>query len=373
MTRAWKAIALLSAAVGMTLFVAQWATAATPPLAGVTPYQISVNTSGELSGIGFPPCPPCLTSEAEPIAPGTSPSVVETPGLGYEVALQGTNGHLWFTGTLVSNDDTGIQMAPGTSPALTPFNGSFQAAWQGANGDVWITSPQGPIDLGVAMAPHTSPALTEMNPNTSFPNGGYAVAVNGSNGNMWEITPNGATDSGISIAASTSPAIAELGSGQLNNAGRAGKVDYEAAWHGGNGDLFTLQLRGFVDEGLAMAPGSSPSLTRWSPSVSNLALGGYDVAFPGSNGNLWIFGSWTFGSPPPVDTGLPMLAGTNPSIAGTILAVAGAKPAPDYYIAYASPTGEVFLETKDAGPGMAADTGTSVATGTSPSITALAE
>jgi hypothetical protein len=40
------------------------------------------------------------------------------------------------------------------------------------------------------------------------------------------------------------------------------KVGYQIAWHGGNGDLFTQQLRGFVDDGIAMAPGSSPSLTR---------------------------------------------------------------------------------------------------------------
>ncbi|HEY3611536.1 MAG TPA: hypothetical protein VGL06_28840 [Pseudonocardiaceae bacterium] len=167
-----------------------------------------------------------------------------------------------------------------------------------------------------------------MNPSTSFPNRGYAVAVNGSNGNMWEITPNGATDSAISIAPGTSPAMAALPGAQLNNAGRAGMVGYEIAWHSANGDLLTLQLRGFVDEAVAMAPGSSPSLTRRSPSVSGLFLGGYDVAFPGTNGNLWIFGSWTFGSPPKEDTGLPMLAGTNSGIDGAILATAGAKPAP---------------------------------------------
>jgi hypothetical protein len=173
------------------------------------------------------------------------------------------------------------------------------------------------------MAPRTSPALTEMNPSTSFPNGGYAVAVNGSNGNMWEITPNGATDSAISIAPGTSPAMAALPGAQLNNAGRAGMVGYEIAWHSANGDLLTLQLRGFVDEAVAMAPGSSPSLTRWSPSVSGLFLGGYDVAFPGTNGNLW-----TFGSPPKEDTGLPMLAGTNSGIDGTILATARRQAGP---------------------------------------------
>jgi len=68
-----------------------------------------------------------------------------------------------------------------------------------------------------------------------------------------------------------------------------------------------------------------------------------------------------------------MLAGTNPSIDGTILAAAGAAPAPDYYIAYASPTGEVFLETKDAGPSAATGTGISVASGTGPSVTTLSE
>jgi hypothetical protein len=374
--RAWKAAAILTAAVGIVLAAAPQASAATP-VTGVIPYEISVNQGGELWGTGLPPCPPCLSSEEEPIAAGTSPSVIGTPGLGYEVAFQDSNGDLWFTGALVANDDTGIKMAPGTSPSLVPLNGSFQAAWQGANGDVWMmTGPDGPIDLGVAMAPGTSPALTEMGASTAFPNGGYALAVNGSDGSLWEITPNGATDSTDPIAPGTNPAIAALSNGQLNDLGPTVKVGYQLAWHSTNGDLVVQLLRGFSDTGVTMAPGSSPSLTRWSPSVSGFALGGYDVAFACTNDDLCIFGMWTYwpyGTPFPGDTGLPMMAGSTPSLDGTILAVAGAQPAPDYYIAYASPTGEVFLETKDSGPSGVTDTGTSVASGTGPSITSLGE
>jgi hypothetical protein len=63
---------------------------------------------------------------------------------------------------------------------------------------------------------------------------------------------------------------------------------------------------------------------------------------------MWTY--WPYGTAFPGDTGLPMRAGTTASLDGTTLAVAGSPPAPDYYIAYASPTGEVFLETKDSGP-----------------------
>jgi len=376
-TRAWKTIAILSAAIGLTLATAPWATAATP-VTGVIPYEVSVNQGGELWGTGLPFGSGSL---GVAVAEGTSPSMIGTSGLGYEVAFQGSNGDLWFTGTLVATDDTGIKMAPGTSPSLASLNGSFQVAWQGTNGDVWMmTGADGPTDLGVAMAPGTSPALTEMNTSTSFPNGGYAIAVNGSNGDVWEITPNGVTNRSPAMAPGTSPAIAALPTGVTFEIEANVWVGYQIVMHGADGDLFTMQAHGWVDDTVQLAPGASPSLARWSPSVSGYAEGSYEVAFACTNGDLCLFGTktnWPSSTDPasgpfPGDTGIPMMAGSTPSIDGTILAVAGAAPAPGYYIAYASPTGEVFLETQ-AGPSAVTDTGTSVAAGTGPSITTLSE
>jgi hypothetical protein len=178
------------------------------------------------------------------------------------------------------------------------------------------------------------------------------------------------------MAPGTSPAIGALPSGQTFELGANVWVGDQIVLHGADGDLFTMQQHGFVDDTVAMAPGSSPSLARWSPSVSGYLLGSYDVAFAWTNGDLCIFGTttyWRYGAPFPGDTGIQMMAGSTPSIDGMILAVAGAAPTPDYYIAYASPTGEIFLETQTAGPSMATDTGTSVATVTGPSITTLSE
>jgi hypothetical protein len=49
----------------------------------------------------------------------SSPAIVSLPGNGYEIAFQANNNHLWYyTTTNSGNRDTGLGMAPDSSPAL---------------------------------------------------------------------------------------------------------------------------------------------------------------------------------------------------------------------------------------------------------------
>jgi hypothetical protein len=381
--RAWKTAAMLGAVAGMTIVAAPGVSAEVQQpaaraaftdnsgiaLSVLAPYEISVNAgSGVLYGAGLPePSAASLSAQEEPVAAGTGPSVVAVAGLGYQSVFQGSNGHLWLSGTADIGDTT-IPMAAGTSPsAVACPNFGYGFSWQGIDGYPYVTGANGPVNLGVPMAARTSPAVTVVSPSTSMPNGGWAIAVHGLNGHLWLITPNGATDTTLGMAPGTSPAIAALPSGLLWQAGLAGRVGFQVAWDGADGNVWTSQSHGFVDSGIAMAPGASPSLIHWTIPVQ-LADGGYEAAFRGSNGNLWTLGSLTDG-----DTGLPVLAQTNPSIAASIIPNASASPVADYKIAYASPSGngEVFIEDGQSGPASAADTGTSVASGTSPSLTTL--
>lgn len=356
--RAWKAAAIAGAVAGMTLTAAPRASAATPsPLTGIIPYEVETNAgSGYLWGAGNPD-PGLLEflNEAQPMAPGTSPSVVALPGLGYESVFQGSNGDIWFSGTAGVTDGR-FAMAPGTSPsaAATP-SGAFPWAAQGANHDLWKASPSGPVDVGAAMAADTSPAVAEIPPNgTLYPNGDFAIAFQGSDGTLWDATQTYGTGSThLRMSPGTSPATAYDPSGG----------SFQMVVNGANGDLWTTSAHGPVDLGVAMAPGTSPSLTEFND-------GGYEVAFHGANGDLWTYGKLTTG-----DTGLPMLAGTNPSIAATISVTTGILPTDNYSIAYSSTfnNGWIFLDNEDTGPGNTIDTTDNVASGTSPSLAILGE
>jgi hypothetical protein len=212
------------------------------------------------------------------MAEGTSPSMVQTfdGGDGYAIAVQGSDGDLWLLRNLGgSGAPTNVfhiaaPLAPGTSPAAAVHgNGGAQYSWHGRNGDLWKTSPTGPVDLGpqgtgsmdVAMAEGTSPSEVQTS------DGGYSIAVQGSDGDLW-VASNDVGGSGaptnvfhitVPLAAGTSPAAA------LNGGGSA-----QFAWHGRNGDLWKTSPTGPVDLGpqgtgsmdVAMAEGTSPSLTQ---------------------------------------------------------------------------------------------------------------
>jgi hypothetical protein len=75
----------------------------------------------------------------------------------YAIMFPGSNGVLTGYETDYGQIPINAAMAPGTSPSAAPIPGSYMFVWQGANHDLWATSPTGPLDTGVAMAPGTSP------------------------------------------------------------------------------------------------------------------------------------------------------------------------------------------------------------------------
>lgn len=191
-----------------------------------------------------------------PMAPGTSPSTA-SDGLGYaQFVWHGANGDLWKTSPH-GPIDLHVAMAPGTSPTITrPTSGGYTIYFQGVNGDLWYAYstggdfPVGIGDCGVAMAPGASPA--------SAANGGFPdAAFEGRNGDLWKTTPQGPIDVGVAMAAGTTPSFTQW----------AYFGGYIIAVHGANGDLWSASNIGAYgaptsvgDLGPALAPGSSPSV-----------------------------------------------------------------------------------------------------------------
>ncbi|MEO3930405.1 hypothetical protein ABGB07_42140 [Micromonosporaceae bacterium B7E4] len=187
----------------------------------------------------------------QPMAPGTGPTISTD---GTRVAYQGRNGRLWTTDGR-SYSDSGLAMAPGTTPSIAANN---QVAFQGADGFLWTTRG-GRTNL--AMMPGTSPASSQDG----------VIAFQGANGNLWIIRVGGGTDdTGYAMAPGTSPNMSTMSSNwDLTR----------IAFHGANGNLWTTRAsvnRLGQDWGLPMMPGTSPA-------VSSDAA---EIAYHGSNGHL---------------------------------------------------------------------------------------
>ena len=345
-------------------------------------------------------------------APQASADITLIPPLApYAAFYQSPAGTLAGYATNYGLIDNNVALAPGTSPSTAPTAASFQMVWHGANGDLWSSGPNGPIDLGLAMAPGTNPSLL------TFPDGNWIVAVNNAAGQLQTTGSWGlGAQSGLTMAPGTSPSIASI-----PDTGRLGPIadNFMFAWQGTNNHLFVSAptATGGLDTGNAMAPGTSPSLYSypdinggyiaafqagdgnlgWSNNAddngtfgTNLAMApgtspsvvdpvsGSDIptiAVQGRNGDLWTYGSDTFAADPAPgdDTGLPMMAGTSPSMIVTPFDLPG-KPhgGLTFYAGYTSNTGAVSvygLETIDNSTAVIAEsTGQVAAPGTSPSI-----
>ena len=97
---------------------------------------------------------------------GTSPSITGVTGGtagtagtggygGYEVAFTADTGLLWTTGT-IDTRNTGLAPIVGTSPAIAAVGGSYQVAFQSADGNLSTLAG----DTGRPMLAATSPAIT---------------------------------------------------------------------------------------------------------------------------------------------------------------------------------------------------------------------
>jgi hypothetical protein len=201
-----------------------------------------------------------------------------------ETAFQGTNGHLqeWqtiqtlsaggtgtYTGT---DDDISVQMAAGTSPAITADNydtsvAAFAVAVQAADGDL--------------------------------------VVYNDNTANVDELT-------GVEMAPNTSPAIASDGTSAQSDPSLNPVAHVEVAFQGSNGDLYTAVSSAtsssqsialtYTNTGIEMAQDTSPAITYDD--------GGYQIAFEGIDNSLWLYNSATGAT----DTKIPMVSGSSPAI-----------------------------------------------------------
>jgi hypothetical protein len=313
-----------------------------PPAPGTNPAAYLYNTPGALNAItsgSNGTCSPTYLCTAQPGYNG--PAGLGTPAgtaaYGtYQAAFQGTNGDLWYTTpTKAGNHDTGLGMASGSSTAITA---SGEVAFQGTNGHLWLYDPStgSGRDTGLSMLAKTSPAIAPLT------TGGYEIAFQASTGILWLYDPTTGTEinTGLGMRSGTSPAITAVAGGS-----------YQVAFQANNGHLYyyTPTNAGNRDTGLGMAPGTSPSI----------AASG-EVAFQANTNHLWLYDPGTGGNR---DTGLGMDPGTSPDI----VSLSGGG----YEMAFQANTGILWLN--DPSTGKSINTGLGMAASTSPAITATAD
>jgi hypothetical protein len=225
------------------------------------------------------------------MAPGTSPVVSVFYKKGVFVVFQASNGQLWDD--LIGSGAWPViyqypgPVAPGTSPSLAvnPATGTYQVAWQGPDNNLWLINDKGwPIDTALAMDPGTSPALA-MIPGTT---GNYEIAYTTRADTLAVYGTSGNQDLGQPVAPGTSPAIDPASSG------------FRIGWHGNDGFAHITSDTGPQNLKIVMAPGTSPSVAE-APGDSHVAM-----AFQASGNGLWITGDTG------TTIGINMPAGTSP-------------------------------------------------------------
>jgi hypothetical protein len=285
-----------------------------------------------------------------PAASGTSPAVtynladssfsLESPyATAYYVAAINSGQSFNFNHLLlVPNDplmsgqevifDTGLLMAPHASPAVasdsnvdpnTDFIVSAgAAAFQGHNGDLWtdnwgsgISPATSGFDTGVAVVPDTNASITAYNYDTVQT--GFATAINYANNGdalvVFQVYNNAGpfgftVDTGLKMASDASPAIAYDGTTSLFDTSRSNGAHVEVAFRGTDGNLITWVggTGAHTDTGLGISQGTNPAIS--------YVNGGYEIAFHGTNGHLWLYNSSSGGT----DTGLAMAPGSSPGL-----------------------------------------------------------
>jgi hypothetical protein len=218
------------------------------------------------------------------------------------------------------------------SPQLVAINANTQHLFSWSN-------IEGGVDRGQVIEGSTSPAIAGLTHGGIWGNGAVVV-FHGSNGHVWGGTASsGWSDLGVAMYPGSNPTV----TGTVHG-------NYVVAVRGSNGNLWTWTTgEGAKDRGVAIAANSSPS-------VSTMKGGEYIVAFRGANGNLWTWRP----SEGAIDRLAGMNANTSPSIA--------IKPDNLAVVAFNANTGNLWTWT--AGEG-AVNRGASMAPSTSPSVAAL--
>jgi hypothetical protein len=236
------------------------------------------------------------------MAAGTSPSMVGDPAGGYHVAVQGSNGDLWVASNIGGYGaptfmfDIAVPMAAGTSPAAALSSQFAQFAWQGSNGHLWKTGPQGPIDFGVSMMAGTSPSMALLS------DGSTEIAFQGGNGDFWTET---ITAGGQMVSqdwptplmdAATSPSVAAIPSG-----------GFDAAYITQSGDV-EVMTNGIPDD-VSQRVGVVALGTNGPAIAADPVSGGFVVAFEDtSDTEREVTGAVVLGAIPPDTVSPPMPA-----------------------------------------------------------------
>ncbi|MEN3308792.1 MAG: hypothetical protein V7603_4994 [Micromonosporaceae bacterium] len=276
-----------------------------PTAAWISPAD---GTVMEVTGSGLvTAAPSALTA-----APGTSPA--ETAGFlsgGRVLAV-----HSLATNTMMFIDEyetivnTGVQMAPGGSPAVAPLGNFFNGgdamfAFVGTDNNLRtvdvnsrnVTFPGGG-PLGVS--PGTNPAIAK---GALSLIGTVAFHANVED-TLWYVDSNNvAHDTGIKMAVGASPSITEIN--PHSNAGHL--TDYKIAFAGDDDRLrvFDTETSTATGYNVFVAP-------RTAPAIRDVDANNYKVAFQGLNTHtLWTV-TPARGA---VDTRLPIAVGTSPSMA----------------------------------------------------------
>lgn len=236
------------------------------------------------------------------VAPNTSPAIALLPDnnqlvnpqpswAGSIVAFQGNNGNL-YTYSNGSFTNTMLGMKSGTSPSITPSMSTsgplYHVAFQANNGNLYTYSTSGFFNTVLGMATNTSPAIA------SSPSGSFQVAFQANTGSLYTYTPaNGGFNTGGGMAANSSPAISRTNS----------STGYAMAFRANTGNLFILTTNGFFDTTQTMATNTSPGIASTTPDD-------YFAVYQGSDSNLRTFAS----GGTVTNTGQAMASGRSPSL-----------------------------------------------------------
>jgi Ca2+-binding RTX toxin-like protein len=250
-------------------------------------------------------------------------------------------------------------------PAAQAMPWDTEIAIQANTGILWTWTQPGASDTGLGMKAGTSPSIA----------GGlglgsnHEIAFQANTGYLWTTGAGGGGRTPYGMMAGTSPSADggyvafQANTGDLWEVGPSGKGDTlgemmagtspsvngsgEVAYHDTSGTLGLLQSGG--DSGLPMRAGTSPSISDYQNA---------DVIFyQGTNGDLWWTHEFVVAPVPGSvgDTGLGMRAGTSPSVNDQ-----GA-------VAFQANTGDLLIMV-NFGTGGTNDTGVKMMAGTSPSI-----
>jgi hypothetical protein len=236
------------------------------------------------------------------MAPKTSPTISNLEG--GRIAFQGSNGNLWtYDSRTGSGFDTGWAMAPGTSPSISVLpelywrkSTRYPIAFQGKSGNLMYTHGDGVlINTGIGMAPSTSPALTAQDQGAPE----FVIHFQANTGALWIYEPGGTVAStGLGMKVKSSPAVASLPGGR-----------YTGAFQANTGDLWLYNPGGTVaSTGLGMQSESGPAVSAVGDFPYYAA---YTIAFNANTGGLWTYEPGGAVGP----TSLMSKSATSPSVA----------------------------------------------------------